>query len=211
MVRRGVTGAILAVAVGLGAAGCGDDDTSEPVTTTTHPSQPPLPGNTECTVTTVTGLTPPEAKHVTLCSSVSYPTNPPSGGAHWAVWAAYKKFSTAVPRPMYVHNEEHGGVVLAYRCPEGCPDVVAALGDVYDKAASDPSCSGAVRARLVLTPDPDLPTPIALAAWGATYVATCIDPPSLASFVSSHYGQGPEDTCADGDDIEGATNPCSGG
>ena len=55
---------------------------------------------------------------------------------------------------------------------------------------------------MVLTPDPLLDTPIAAAAWGATYTATCIDEASLRAFADAHYGQGPEDFCSDGIDVE---------
>jgi hypothetical protein len=59
----------------------------------------------------------------------------------------------------------------------------------------------------VLTPDPDLDTPIAASAWGATYTATCIDTASLAAFVSEAYGKGPETTCANGEDLEVTGGP----
>jgi hypothetical protein len=199
--------------------GCGEDEGPAPYgpekTEVLTPDAPPLPGESECRVVKVTGIEVPSAVHVALCDAVKYATNPPAGGDHWGTWAAFEKYAMPLPREVYVHDMEHGAVVLSFRCADACPEVVAALEKVFDEAAGDPLCvsSGAgPKARLVLTPDPDLPTPIAASAWGATYTATCIDTASLAAFVAEAYGRGPEKTCAAGVDFEapGATPLCGG-
>jgi hypothetical protein len=186
---------------GSGGAGTGG---SPAMTTTLHPSASPLPGQTACTVVEVTGIPEPNFNHITPCTPLTYATNPPSGGDHWPIWAAFRKYTVPVPREMYVHDLEHGAIVFAYNCPDGCPDVVAALGTVFDGMA-DPLClsiPGNPPARVVLTPDPELATPIAAAAWGQTYTATCIDIPSLRAFANAHYGQGREPLCTNGQDVE---------
>jgi len=201
--------------VSIGAAGCGEDPppvNQGPFTTEVlTPDAPPLPGESECRVVKTTGIPVASAQHVETCTPVAYETNPPSGGDHWGTWAAFKKYDSPVPREIYVHDLEHGAVVLAYRCETSCPEVVAALEEVYDGAAGDPLCISAgagPKARLVLTPDPDLETPIAASAWGATYTATCIDTASLAAFVAQVYGKGPESTCYDGVDLESGAPLC---
>ena len=78
--------------------------------------------------------------------------------------------------------------------------MVAALQMVFASQV-DPLClgmGGGPLARMVMTPDPLLSTPIAASAWGATYTATCIDTPSLLQFIHDHYGQGRESFCTDG-------------
>lgn len=168
---------------------------------TLRPDAPPLPGESECKVVIQTGIGVDSATHVPECTPVTYATNPPSGGDHWPVWAAFKKYEVPVPREMYVHNLEHGGIVLAYRCPSGCAEVTAMLEEVLAEANPDPRCltsAGGPAARLLLTPDDGLDTPVAAAAWGATYTATCLDKPSLERFVADNYALGPEDTCASG-------------
>jgi hypothetical protein len=181
----------------------------EPVVETLKPNAEPLPGETECSVVMTTGIPVSPAVHLPYCTEVEYATNPPSGGDHWQQWAAFKEYSTAIRREIYVHDLEHGAVVLAYKCQDTCPEVVQMLRDVVAEATSDPLCvqAGGAAARLVITPDPKLDTPIAAAAWGATYKATCIDKGSLAAFVAKVYGQGPEDTCYPGKD---PTDPSSG-
>lgn len=53
----------------------------------------------------------------------------------------------------------------------------------------------------MITPDPLLDTPVAAAAWGATFTAQCLDAPArqlLEDFVRTHYNRAPEDVCAGG-------------
>ena len=211
---RPVIGLLLALA----AAACGDDGTAGggggggeaagggPSTGAgagaqveeLFPDADPLPGHDTCVVTITTDIPLGSASHVELCSDVSYPTNPPSGGDHWPRWAAYGTYDQPVAHELLVHDLEHGAVALLHDC-EGCASVTEAFTQVTEAHGADPKClqNGSV-ARFVIAPDPSLDHPIALAAWGATYVATCVDVPSLTTFVEEHYAKGPEDTCAVG-------------
>jgi len=190
-------------AAGSGGSAVDAGDAGLPITTILDAGGTPLPGETTCQVVEVTDIPEPDFNHLTPCTPVTYATNPPSGGNHWPIWAAYKIYSEVVPREMYVHDLEHGAIVLTYRCAGACPDVVAALTQVFD-SITDPECLTLMGppARMVLTPDPLLATPIAASAWGATYTATCIDLPSLQAFAIAHYDHGREDFCTDGQDIE---------
>ena len=141
--------------------------------------------------------------HVPIGSAIDWDSNPPSSGAHFPIWAAYQAYTSPVPRGYYVHDEEHGGVVLLYQCTDdaGCPDVAAALQSVSDVIPDDPLCASAgegIRVRTVITPDPLLDVPVAAAAWGWVYKAQCVDLPTLTAFAQAHYGQGPELLCANG-------------
>jgi Protein of unknown function (DUF3105) len=192
---------------GVAATGTGG---APETTVTLHPNAQPLPGESACTVVEVSNIPEPDFVHLAICTPITY-GNPPSGGDHWPIWAAYTQYATPVPREMYVHDLEHGAIVLTYNCAGPCPAVVSALQAVFASEV-DPLClsmgSGPI-ARMVLTPDPLLPTPIAASAWGATYTATCIDPPSLQAFVAAHYGHGREILCTDGWDP--ATIDCADG
>ncbi|MEZ4299588.1 MAG: DUF3105 domain-containing protein [Polyangiaceae bacterium] len=173
----------------------------EPEVTILHPDADPLPGETECVVTITTGIPVASATHVEACSHVDYTTNPPSGGDHWGIWTAYQTYAYPVPREMYVHNMEHGSVILLSRCSTDCPEVDALLEEARESVSGDPKClmiPDGPTERVVITPDPLLDTPIAAAAWGATYTATCLDPSSLKDFAKKHYDKGTESTCAQG-------------
>ena len=134
----------------------------------------------------------------------SWNSNPPSSGQHYPIWGKWNHTNDAsapLPRGYYVHNEEHGGVVLLYNCPEGCPDEISAMQAIIADLPPDPLCTApAVSTRTLITADPALPSGIrfAAAAWGFTYTADCFDVQSMRDFILAHYAQGPEDTCADG-------------
>lgn len=142
------------------------------------------------------------ALHVAVGTPVHYQSNPPSSGPHYPYWAAFQSFATPVDPRYWVHDLEHGAIVLLYKCDaaDGCPGVVAGLRGVADALPDDPLCNKAagVRVRVVLTPDPDLDVPVAASAWGWTYKAACLDVPTLTSFALEHYAQGGENLCVNG-------------
>ena len=49
--------------------------------------------------------------HVVEGSQVTYRHNPPASGPHYPVWARYQSYTSAVARPYWVHNVEHGAIV----------------------------------------------------------------------------------------------------
>ena len=64
---------------------------------------------------------------------IEWSSNPPATGSHYWVWARWNRaYTDPVPRGHYVHNLEHGGVVLLYNCPDGCADDIAGLQAVLD-------------------------------------------------------------------------------
>ena len=144
------------------------------------------------------------AIHVAIGTDIIWDSNPPSSGPHYPIWAAYQTYSSPVPRGYYVHDLEHGAIVFAYNCADGdadCAGVAAALQAASDALPDDPLCAEegtGVRVRTVITPDPLLDVPVAAAAWGYTYKADCVDPPSLIAFAMEHYGNGPEVLCGNG-------------
>lgn len=163
-----------------------------------HPDAPPLPGFTECTV--VTYRAPAESRaHVEPCAALTFEAHPPAGGDHYGAWAAFGTYDAPVPWGFLVHSLEHGAIVLAHDCADGCEEVLAEYADVA-ATRDDPVCRDEDGARFVITPDPDLDMPIAVVAWEHVYLATCLDPPSLRAFVDAHYGRAPEDLCVPGVD-----------
>jgi hypothetical protein len=203
----------LFVATALATAACSSGDGShagEPppegdaapaVDPQTLPDAGPIEPNAACAGTVETHVVQPW-KHVAIGTPIDYTTNPPSSGPHYPIWASYGTHSNAVDRGYYVHDLEHGAVVLLYKCDaaDGCPDVVRGLQAVADAIPDDPICTTdpAVKKRFVITPDPLLDVPVAAATWGWTYKAPCLDVGSLGDFARAHYGQGRESTCDDG-------------
>src|ERR1019366_7240176 len=104
-----------------------------------------------------------DAQHVPIGSDVTYSSNPPSSGPHYPIWADFQEYPSPVPRPYYVHDLEHGAIVLLYSCdPDagadggagGCGAVVDGLRAVKASLPDDPICSASTRVRVVITPDP---------------------------------------------------------
>jgi len=93
-----------------------------------------------------------DSPHVAIGTDVTYSSNPPSSGPHYAIWAAFQEFGTPVDRRYYVHDLEHGAVVLLYNCAllpgaadAGAPDAGDASSEAETSAeASVPSACDAL-------------------------------------------------------------------
>ncbi|MCW5808149.1 MAG: DUF3105 domain-containing protein [Deltaproteobacteria bacterium] len=142
--------------------------------------------------------------HVPIGSAIEWSTNPPVTGPHFPIWAAWDREYTELPRGHYVHNLEHGGIVLAYNCPDGCPDVVEKLRTIVREFDADVLCNAPVRNRFVVTGDPLLPAGVQVAAlsWDAMWTGGCFDP-YVRTFAGTHYRRAPEDLCVDGANLGG--------
>jgi hypothetical protein len=192
--------------VGASAGGCGSRNDLDPSDAAVIDDRARLPDTEHPDAACSVAIDTPEllpATHVPVGTDVQWNSNPPSSGPHYPVWAAFQAYTSPVPRGYYVHDLEHGAIVLLYRCDPGvdCAAVAAQLQQVSDAIPTDPLCTAAgqgVRVRTVITPDPLLDVPVAAAAWGWTYKAACVDLPSLIDFANAHYGQGPEVLCGNG-------------
>lgn len=165
--------------------GCGGGDGGAPV------SGPGTDPSCSAVVTTVANE---GWSHVPEGSAVSYRANPPASGPHYPVWARYQEHASAVARPYWVHNLEHGAIVFAYR-PDAPAAVVSALRDAYRSLPNDPSCG---HRRALLTPDPSLPRAIAVIAADFAISADCVSAGVIRDFATGRRGRGPEAVCQDG-------------
>jgi len=174
--------------------------------------------------------TPPllDSPHVAIGTDVTYSSNPPSSGPHYPIWAAFQEFATPVDRRYYVHDLEHGAIVLLYNCallpgadggegdggdeadategastPSSCEALVQSLRQLMNALPEDPLCDAdaGVHRRVVLTPDPLITVPVAAAAWGWTYRAQCFDRSTLDGFARDHYAHGTENFCTNGQTV----------
>jgi hypothetical protein len=186
---------------------CGSSKSS--ATTSSGSASPDAGGAPVGACDSVVEAHPPTAwDHLTPCDPVSYDTNPPSGGSHYFVWAAFQNYDFAVPQGFLVHSLEHGAVIYWYNCPEGCSAEVAQAEAFIAALPSDPLCAGnGSERRVILVPSPDLSTRWAASTWGYTLTADCFDSTAMRSFYDAHYGQGREDLCAAGLDVTAATCP----
>ena len=109
-----------------------------------------------------------------------YNTVPATSGWHVGApagptqWGVYDRF---IDDEILVHNLEHGGVGIHYDCPEGCPELVAQLSAIAQRAP-----------KVVMSPYPGMETRIALTAWRVLDRLDVFDEARVTVFVDAHMG-----------------------
>lgn len=157
--------------------GCGGGETS--------PEPEPVPD--ACTPFAGRAVPNEGAEHIPIGTPVEYASNPPASGPHatWLDWGIYRDEQ---PRERWVHNLEHGGVVLLYNCPEGCDadrDAIEAV------ARQTPKTTNGVEV-VVVTPDSRMPKRIAVVAWDWLLELDTVDAQALSCFIALHRERAPE-------------------
>ena len=71
-------------------------------------------------------------EHVDEGTPVTYKHVPPASGPHYPVTLQYGLYEQDVPEGYWIHNLEHGAIVILYKCSQPCPDLVKSLGDMLD-------------------------------------------------------------------------------
>lgn len=129
------------------------------------------------------------AMHVPEPTPVDYMANPPASGPHWPVWQQpWGAYPMELPRERWVHNLEHGGIVLLYNCPSGCDGDVAALQAIIDGTPADQYNEQ----RFILTPDTVMPHKLAAVAWRWRWQGEAVDMATIRCFVQARYDRAPE-------------------
>ncbi|GAB3039336.1 hypothetical protein GCM10011376_33310 [Nocardioides flavus (ex Wang et al. 2016)] len=106
---------------------------------------------------------------------VTYPQDPPAGGAHAPIWLACGVYDEPVREENAVHDLEHGTVWITHD-----PDLSAA--DIESLAAQLPDNG-------IMSPRDGLPSPVVVTVWGAQLRLDGADDERLALFVAE-YGDG---------------------
>ena len=128
-------------------------------------------------------------QHVQQGTHIDYPEYPPASGSHWPVWAKWGAYTEAIPEEVFVHNLEHGGIVILYKCPGPCPGVVRQLEETV--AVLPKSKYGHVK--VVVSPNAKLKTRFALLAWTRIDEFDRFDRDRILKFVQAWQDKGPED------------------
>lgn len=122
---------------------------------------------------------------------IDYDADPPSGGDHNQVWLNCGVYDQAVPTENAVHSLEHGAVWFAYQ-PDLDSDQVDAL---VALAETEPD-------RIIVSPYPDLPSPVVAVAWERRLAVDDATDPRLEVFL---------ETYVNGDQAPEPAVSCSGG
>jgi hypothetical protein len=131
-------------------------------------------------------------KHVPEGTPIQYVNNPPSSGDHFPSPKPWGVYEQTIAPGYWVHNLEHGGIVVLYDCPQGCPEVVKVVQDGLKNFPKDKY--GEVK--LVSTPYSGLPngakTAVVAWQWVQTYPGS-VTYDQLLAFFNAHVNRSPED------------------
>lgn len=120
-------------------------------------------------------------EHVADGTPITWRSNPPHSGPHYADPTTWGEHEEVVPRETWVANLEAGGIVLLHNCPDPC---VRELGILRDVIADRPD------RQILMTPDPELAAGRRFAAVAWTWYLSTDDPSAseLLCFVDEHEG-----------------------
>lgn len=128
--------------------------------------------------------------HLRVGTQVSTWGDFPAAGNHWGAWAKWNTtYTKPVKRGWYLHNLEHGGVVLSYACSS--PTESAECAEAAANLEALKAASG--ETRVIITPDPDQPAMYGVRAWRFGMLADCYDESRLNDFLGGTIRHGRED------------------
>lgn len=134
----------------------------------------------DCVETSASSFT---ASHVE--GDLDYAQEPPMGGDHNSCWADWGVHEVEVAAESWVHNLEHGGIVVLTNCSgETC-------GAEWDSLVA--WVEAAPVGRVLLTPYAAAPHPYTAVSWGHRIEMGCLDLSAVQAFYDAHVAQGPED------------------
>ncbi len=119
----------------------------------------------------------PPGKHTS--GDVDYEQSPPAGGEHNPVWQNCGYYDSPVRDETAVHSQEHGAVWVTYS-PDLPQDQVTELRDIAES-----------QSYVLVSPYPDLESPVVASAWGKQVSLDGADDPALENFIQA-YQQGPQ-------------------
>jgi hypothetical protein len=143
-------------------------------------------------------------EHVPDGSPITYKHQPPSSGNHYSSanaprpWAPYKD---PVPPGEFVHNLEHGGIVLVYKCSASeCGAMYQQAQQVYTKLPkrNEPTKPQGGQpqvqeVKFLSTPYQDMSPNVAVLAWNKEEDLSEIDVKAITAFYNQYADHGRED------------------
>ena len=101
--------------------------------------------------------------------------SPPAGGDHWSAWLNCGVYTEPQESERAVHSLEHGAVWVTYDPAE------LSESDISNLRSKLPNTY------ILLSPYPGLPSPVAVAAWGALLELDDVDDERLGDFINKFW------------------------
>jgi hypothetical protein len=128
----------------------------------------------------------PDTQPITTDPAGHYP---PVFGDHYDTWRPPGIYDVPVPEGNFIHDLEHGGMVVLYNCPSGCPD---AINQLHGMLTSLPKSSQFGEVKLVVSPNSKIQHQFALLAWDYEQDLDTFDAQAVRDFYVAHLDRGPE-------------------
>jgi hypothetical protein len=134
--------------------------------------------------------------HIDPSTQWTYKSYPPTNGPHYSVAGrAPVNWGTVdtLVEGQFVHNLEHGGIVILYNCPSGsdCTSLKNSLTNyVQNLAPLEPTFN---EAKIIMTPySHGMQKKVALVAWKYIEFLDAYDQNAITQFYENHVDRGPE-------------------
>lgn len=128
----------------------------------------------------------PDTQPVTADPNGHYP---PTFGNHYDTPRPTGIYDSPVLEGNFVHDLEHGGMVILYNCPSGCPEVVAQLNALLTSLPKDAQFG---EVKLVVSPNSRIQHQLAVLAWDYELDLDGFDGKTIRAFYQGHVDRGPE-------------------
>lgn len=133
--------------------------------------------------------------HIAVGTQAPYKYQPPTSGPHYSQQGvapvAWQSIGTLQPE-QWVHNLEHGGIVILYNCPGGCDDLQKKLTTyVNDLVPAEPAFG---EYKIVMSPYGEGMGghQVAVLAWDWIEFLDGYDQAKITEFYEAHVDRGPE-------------------
>jgi hypothetical protein len=134
--------------------------------------------------------------HVDPSTPPTYKFYPPASGPHYSVQGSAPvpwQTIASLQEGQYIHNLEHGGIVILYNCPSGadCTSLKNSLENyVKNLAPVEPTYH---EVKVVLSPySQGMQKKVALVAWDYIEFLDSYDQSAITQFYENHANQAPE-------------------
>jgi hypothetical protein len=138
--------------------------------------------------------------HVDVSTQPTYQHYPPASGPHYnaqgvapVAWGTVAPQNQPLLEGQYIHNLEHGGIVILYNCPsgDGCTTLVNQLSNyVKNLCPLDPQFN---EPKMIMTPySKGMEKKIALVAWDYIEFLDSYNQNAITQFYDNHVDKAPE-------------------
>jgi Protein of unknown function (DUF3105) len=141
--------------------------------------------------------------HVVQGTVITYNHNPPTSGCHYSlgvgtapmapgIYPPTQKNLTNVTPEYWVHNLEHGYIVVSYNCPTGCDSQIQALSTWFHTLPPDPG-GGVAYAKFIAVPYAAQKETWDVESWDwFDPVGSTLNLNEVKKFYANHVNQAPE-------------------